>query len=84
MSFINTLLNTTRNLNRRVYLQYELELAEFDAIEFEKVSIRLLESYRWQQTYWVNPLLCAHAQNNVDNGNLPGKSAAILHPKSPI
>ncbi|XP_033630742.1 formin-like protein 3 [Asterias rubens] len=36
LRFINTLLNTTRNLNRRVYLQYELELAEFDAIEFEK------------------------------------------------
>ncbi|XP_038067589.1 formin-like protein 3 isoform X2 [Patiria miniata] len=36
LKFINTLLNTTRNLNRRVYLQYELELAEFDAIELEK------------------------------------------------
>ena len=38
LKFINTLLNTTRNLNRRVYLQYELELAEFDAIELEKVT----------------------------------------------
>ncbi|XP_022101860.1 formin-like protein 2 isoform X2 [Acanthaster planci] len=36
LKFINKLLNTTRNLNRRVYLQYELELAEFDAIELEK------------------------------------------------
>ncbi len=34
---------------------------------------------RWQQTYQVNPLFsvtCAHAQNYVNNGDLPGKSAA--------
>ena len=31
----------------------------------------------WQQTYQVKSVdSCAHAQNYVKNGNIPGKSAA--------
>ncbi|XP_030840281.1 formin-like protein 3 isoform X3 [Strongylocentrotus purpuratus] len=37
LRFINTMLSSTTDMNRRVYLQYELEMAEFNPIKLERI-----------------------------------------------
>ncbi|XP_041473582.1 formin-like protein 3 isoform X2 [Lytechinus variegatus] len=37
LRFINTMLSSTTDMNKRVYLQYELEMAEFNPIKLERL-----------------------------------------------
>ncbi|XP_072029254.1 formin-like protein 3 isoform X2 [Amphiura filiformis] len=62
LQFLNALLSTTTNLNRRVYLQYELELAQFDPIALEKsYGVNLPPTVKTELDTWHNRYISIQA-----------------------